>query len=115
MFTVIVTGGRNYENSARIRAVLDWLKPAAVVHGAASGADHHACEWAHEHLGGSYAFAPDWDTYGKAAGPKRNREMLEAHPRALIVAFPGGRGTSDMVTQARSLNRSVLLIDGGPQ
>ncbi len=43
--------------------------------------------------------AAKWETYGKAAGPIRNREMLLNLP-ALVVAFPGGKGTADMVRQA---------------
>jgi hypothetical protein len=37
--------------------------------------------------------------------------MLEAHPEALVVAFPGGRGTADCVRQARGLGMPVLLAN----
>jgi len=41
----------------------------------------------------------NWKQYGRREGPIRNREMLELAPD-LLVAFPGGRGTADMVTAA---------------
>jgi hypothetical protein len=61
----------------------------------------------------------DWRRHGRAAGPIRNRELLElavaragAHsaPGALVsvlvVAFPGGAGTASLVQQARRMAAS---------
>jgi hypothetical protein len=57
-----------------------------------------------------------WERHGRAAGPIRNRELLEqaiaravAHSSpgsmasVLVVAFPGGAGTASLVQQARRL------------
>jgi hypothetical protein len=57
-----------------------------------------------------------WQRHGRAAGPIRNRELLEqavaravAHTSpgsiasVLVVAFPGGAGTASLVQQARRL------------
>lgn len=41
----------------------------------------------------------NWSLWGKAAGPIRNHEMLLENPD-VVVAFPGGRGTEDMVNRA---------------
>ena len=61
----------------------------------------------------------DWHRHGRAAGPIRNRELLElaisravaltsaAAPVAvLVVAFPGGAGTASLVQQARRMAAS---------
>jgi hypothetical protein len=42
-----------------------------------------------------------WHDYGKAAGPIRNKRMLTDFAPDIVVAFPGGKGTADMVRQAK--------------
>lgn len=55
-------------------------------------------------------FPADWKTYGKAAGPRRNQQMIDETNPKLVVAFPGGRGTTDMITRARQAGIPVLEI-----
>jgi ABC-type Fe3+-hydroxamate transport system substrate-binding protein len=45
--------------------------------------------------------------YGPSAGPIRNGRMLEYKPD-LVIAFPGGRGTANMVKQARKAGIAVV-------
>lgn len=101
---VIVCGGRDYTDADAIRerlAVLhDAHSDAVVIHGAAPGAD----SWA-GYIAGTLGFTVDvhpanWARHGKPAGPIRNQEMLDSGAD-LVIAFPGGRGTQDMVTRAR--------------
>jgi len=40
----------------------------------------------------------EWDELGKKAGPLRNQRMLDEGKPDLVVAFPGGGGTKDMVS-----------------
>src|SRR5262249_16770583 len=42
----------------------------------------------------------EWDELGKKAGPLRNQRMLDEGKPDLVVAFPGGGGTKDMVRRA---------------
>jgi hypothetical protein len=42
-----------------------------------------------------------WTVFGKSAGPKRNRYMLDFAQPDLVIAFPGGKGTTDTVTLAK--------------
>ena len=101
-------GGRTYDNYATVLAELDALlfvtniykERFTVIHGDAPGADTLAGRWAHQRAVQVEAFPADWDRHGKAAGPIRNRQMLDTNPD-LVVAFPGGRGTADTVTEAR--------------
>jgi hypothetical protein len=77
--------------------------------GGASGADTFAKEWATTKPGiERYVCHADWDKYGKAAGPKRNARMLEWKPD-MVIAFPGGAGTANMVKQAEAMGVRVLL------
>jgi hypothetical protein len=95
-----------------------------LLHGGARGADAAIGRAAHQ-LGWSALVMPaQWQRHGRAAGPIRNRELLEqAVARALalsspgrqvsvlVLAFPGGAGTASLVQQARRMaSRSPVPI-----
>jgi len=117
---VIVCGGRDYNNQKRVFDVLDALRKQYIcriilVHGAAKGADFLAGSWARlariRAEGVEEEPHPaDWNKHGKAAGMIRNREMLEAGAE-LVIAFPGGRGTANMVSIAEKAGVPVRRID----
>ncbi len=87
-----------------------------LLHGGARGADA-AIGRAAQQLGWSALVMPaQWERHGRAAGPIRNRELLEqaiakaeAHTSpgslasVLVVAFPGGPGTASLVREARRM------------
>lgn len=102
---VLVCGGRDYADRDFLRLALSELHRelaiACLIDGAAPGADSLAHEWAVDTGIPTERYPADWDTYGKAAGAIRNRRMLVEGKPDLVVAFPGGRGTADMVRQAR--------------
>jgi hypothetical protein len=115
---VLVTGGRDFipgpSDYAWIAAML--LPGTKLIHGACpTGADI----WAHEFaLGLGFIdikpYPADWATHGKAAGPKRNRQMLavllvEQKP-STVLAFKGNRGTADMVKIARAAGVQVIEV-----
>lgn len=110
---VIVCGGRDYANAEMLNLVLDEIHAKTpitmLIQGGAKGADSLAFDWGLSkpsvHVRTVFA---EWDTYGRKAGPMRNAEMLKLAPD-LVVAFPGGRGTADMVRQ--TLDAGVRLIE----
>jgi len=108
---IIVTGGRNYDDSPMMCDVLNFLAPSRVIQGGAPGADTLAVFWCEAEDVEHKTYIADWATHGRAAGPIRNKEMLDAHPEAVVVAFPGGRGTEDCVRQAQSRNMIILRVE----
>ena len=110
---VLVTGGRHYEDGVTLFRVLGEIHTSRgislLIHGDASGADRLAGEWADINDVPVEAFPADWKQHGRAAGPIRNREMLARKPN-LVIAFPGGRGTADMVRQAKSAGIPVMEV-----
>lgn len=107
---ILVCGGRDYQNYQRVCEVLDQLMPITlVIHGAAKGADSLADRWARDREIPVQPVPADWDQYGKAAGHIRNAEMLLMGPDR-VVAFPGGRGTDNMVQQAMNARIAVQRI-----
>lgn len=115
---LIVCGGRDYADRARLFAVLDAIHRrntiAVIIHGACAGADGLASDWADANWVTEDPYPvllEEWRQFGKAAGPMRNRRMLEeSHPDG-VVAFPGGNGTKDMVRQAEAAGVIVMRVD----
>lgn len=109
---VLVCGGRNYRAEISMCIMLNWLHAACnfsqLIHGGAAGADRMAGEWARRHDVPVRIFCADWKRFGLKAGPLRNQEMLDCGKSELVVAFPGGRGTADMVARAERAGISVV-------
>jgi hypothetical protein len=103
--TVLVCGGRDYLDKDRVFATLDEIdagdKIGLLVHGGSSGADSLAGYWARMRDVPAAMFKPDWSE-GPRAGPVRNARMLRVTRPDLVVAFPGGKGTADMVRLAHA-------------
>lgn len=109
---IIVTGGRNYDNVQRLANVLDALSPSLVIQGGASGADYWAREWAKFNKVECITYEALWGKEGKAAGPLRNKRMIEENPDAIVIAFAGGRGTENCYDQAFQDGLIVLRVYG---
>ncbi len=119
---VLVCGSRDYADTMHVFDTLDNLNRTrgpitCVIHGAGTGADTASMEWAQMEAEHNpyrkivhHPFVADWHTYGRAAGPMRNQRMIdEGHPD-LIVAFPGGAGTRDMVARAKAARLEVIEV-----
>lgn len=112
---VLVCGGRDFNDAARVHFVLDHYHAEAtgftlVIHGAARGADSLAGQWAILRDVAQRAFPADWNRHGRSAGHKRNAQMLVEGKPDLVIAFPGGRGTADMIRQARAAGVWVVEV-----
>ena len=104
---VLVTGGRDFKNTDWLWSVLDKYSIHHLITGGATGADQAAQAWAIKHNIPYSVYVPDWKKDGTAAGPIRNQVMLDASRPDLVLAFPGGRGTADMVRRADFQNITV--------
>lgn len=114
MTKVLVCGGRDFNNVPLGWKALDYLhkehKFTLVIDGAANGADKLANKWAIHNNIPTAREPADWAKHGKAAGIIRNSVMLEKYEPDLVIAFPGGTGTADMVRRAREAKVTVKLI-----
>lgn len=119
-FRVIVTGSRDHPCEDDIWEALAMILAEncdsgdtfTVVHGACpTGADAHAASWVRLPFDGSgitiieERYPAEWRLFGKAAGPRRNAEMV-ALGADLVLAFPlegpqnRSRGTYDCIKRA---------------
>ena len=111
---VLVTGGRDYSDAKKIDDVLTHVHKEhhiqLLIHGCATGADTLAAIWAMARGIQPVGCPALWDFYRKAAGSIRNTAMLWLKPQ-LVVAFPGGDGTANMIGQARQAGIRVIQVD----
>lgn len=98
---VLVCGGRDYSERDTVFGALYKIDPKVVIHGGASGADWIASLYCTATCTPEMIFRASWELEGRAAGPIRNQRMLDEGKPDLVVAFPGGNGTADMVRRAR--------------
>lgn len=113
---VLVCGGRDFNNNNLFLETMFHHLPEdeeiEIISGMARGADQFAVLFAEAYEFKLHEFPADWETYGKAAGPIRNQQMLdEGHPD-LVIAFPtkNSRGTWDMVRRAEKAGVKVIVV-----
>lgn len=112
---VIVCGGREYADRRKLFEVMDSIhaeRPITFLwHGNARGADSLADLWGWGREGVNVTRVPaQWKKHGKRAGPIRNQNML-GQGIDLVIAFPGGRGTADMVRRAKAAGVEVREVE----
>lgn len=108
---VLVCGGRDFNENIFIWNVL-YQKHCKtpftlVITGGARGVDFLADSWALQQRIKTKMFPADWQKYGFSAGPIRNQQMLDEGKPDLVIAFPGGIGTADMVRRAKKAGVKV--------
>lgn len=113
---VLICGGRNYSDVLALFKQMDRIdrevrQISVVIHGNARGADTIAGRWAVARGKDCKFFPADWSKHGRAAGPIRNQRMIDEGKPDLVVAFPGGRGTADMVGRARAAGIEVIEVE----
>lgn len=123
VFVVAVTGSRYYSDKQRVFDTLDelynkvtalkWGGLRVVEGGYLPGADYFARQWVRRrsidgwNVSGATVHA-EWRKYGKAAGPIRNGWIIKRYRPMLVVAFPGHKGTRDMVHKAHEAQIPVF-------
>ena len=116
----LITGSRIFNDAYIMNLALDGFceerevdkKTLTLVHGGAKGADSLASLWANKNKVEVEIWYPDWDTYGRAAGIVRNKDMLESGVD-IVIAFPRGeaRGTRHMMKIAREAGVEVVAVE----
>lgn len=98
---VLVCGGRSFDGWSAVHRTLSEIKPSVVIQGGASGADQLAAKWADVNGVPLVTYPALWKQ-GKKAGPIRNAFMLQDGRPDVVIAFPGGHGTEDMIRKAEA-------------
>jgi hypothetical protein len=86
------------------------LEPIAILTGRAKGIDSCGEQWATNKGITVIRFPANWNSYGKAAGPIRNRAMAK-EADALLAFWDGkSRGTKNMIEEMKMLSKQVYVV-----
>jgi hypothetical protein len=121
---LICTGSRDWVDAPslmlkldRLTSELDRKKLWIYVGDCPTGADRFVREWCFLRYVPMKLFHAEWDAKGKAAGPIRNQEMVDAAKgepgKKVCVAFRRGKrspGTDDCVARARKSGIKIRLV-----
>lgn len=110
---VLVTGGRDFSDFQMVADALDRLKPTVIIQGECpyGGADKLAADYAEMRHLPCIGMKAHFRKMGGKAGPIRNGWMLKhAGPIDCVLAFPGDRGTANMIDQAERAGIRVLRV-----
>ena len=111
--SILLCGGRKFQGWNAVERVLDLVSPELIIHGAAAGADSLAGRYARQNDVPCREFPAVWRPQGPAgpvdmgAGHARNQQMLDQGNPDIVLAFPGGPGTRNMVKRSREQGFSV--------
>ena len=117
---VIVAGGVHFNDYETLKNTLDDYSSNSskeeieIVSGHAKGADSLGERYAEEKGIRCTVFPADWKRYGRAAGPIRNKQMLEyaTEQEAGLIAFWNGesKGTKNMISIAEKAGIEVKTV-----
>ena len=106
-----VIGSRNFTNYQVVQQHLQTFvdQTTLVVSGGAKGADSLAEQWAKQNNIPTKIFYPDWNKHGRAAGPIRNKLIIQECDQ--VVAFWDGKstGTAHSIGLCKSLGKQVQI------
>jgi len=113
-YVICITGERkNTAYRSSIKQMLIEYRPTRCIFGECSGVDQTAREVCDELKIPYQIYYADWERYGRAAGPIRNRQMIETKPN-LVLAFHNNlalsKGTKNTVDQARKAKIPVKVL-----
>jgi hypothetical protein len=115
MMRVLICGDREWCNRSVIMKVIQELKPKIIIEGGCRGVDTLARECANILHIEVHEYRAEWQRFGRAAGPIRNKEMIEEGRPSLVVAFHNNldksSGTKNMVKQAKKYYIPVKLYN----
>jgi predicted Rossmann-fold nucleotide-binding protein len=102
---VLVCGGGDYQDwlavAGTLRRARDSSPIGLIIHGCDPGAATLAVRWARVAGVPTSGFDADFRSHGPAAERLRNERMIVESKPDLVIAFPGGEGTADLVSRAK--------------
>ena len=113
---IVIGGSRTYTDYKAFSEALDGVltdipkNEITILSGHCKVVDAMAERYAAEHKINLRVYPAEWSIYGRAAGPVRNRRMVENCD--LVIAFWDGssKGTRSLIDYAIKQGREVIVI-----
>jgi len=116
-YKIAVTGSREWKDVKEIKKRLlsaskDKNKKYILISGGAKGADTIAENIANKLKWDVIKHLPNWNKYGRAAGPVRNQLIIDEKPDILLAfPMPESKGTYDAIKKAKKGLVKTIICD----
>ena len=113
---VVIAGCRDYNNYDEAKPYIDFClsnirkeNNIVIVSGCASGADAIGERYAEENGFKVEKYPADWKTYGRSAGPRRNKQMAEVSDYVICFWDEESKGTKSMIDYAKKYDKPIKI------
>ncbi len=113
---IVIAGCRDYNDYDEAKSYIDFClsnirkeNNIVIVSGCASGADAIGERYAEENGFVVEKYPADWKTYGRSAGPRRNKQMAEVSDLVICFWDEKSKGTKSMIEYAIKYNKTVKI------
>ena len=117
MKRIVIGGYRNFNNYEIFKNFVDLCvgqeTGITILSGHCKGTDLMAERYAKEKGFALEIYPADWKKYGKAAGPIRNRQMVENADTVIAFVSKTASGTKNLIENAKRLNKELFIKDIG--
>jgi hypothetical protein len=109
---VAIVGGRDFDDYEQFKSCVNGekIKFKSVISGGARGVDTMAERYAKEIGVPVKICLPDWTKHGKAAGPIRNRQIIEGADCVIAFWDEKSPGTRSSIKIAEELKKPVTMF-----
>ena len=109
---VAIVGGRDFDDYEQFKSCVDGekIKFKSIVTGGARGVDTLAERYAKEIGVPVKIYWPDWTNYGKAAGPIRNKQIIEGADCVIAFWDEKSPGTRSSLKIAEDLGKPLTIF-----
>lgn len=109
----IIAGCRDFYNYDVVVAAIQAaeIQISTVLSGAAKGVDSLGAEWARKTGVPVEEYPADWFKFGKSAGPRRNKEMVDKAEALIALWDYQSIGTRDVINKAKAKGLKVFIFD----
>ncbi len=113
---VLIAGCRNFNDYKTAKSYIDMCisrirksGQIIIVSGGANGADKLAERYAAENNFKCEVFLPDWQKFGRSAGPKRNSEMVKVSDFVICFWDKKSNGTKSTIELSKKHNKPLRV------
>lgn len=117
MTRVVIAGYRDFNDYEKLKKEINKIclpnrvEITEVVSGGARGADTLGERYAQENKLPIKRFLADWNKFGLAAGPMRNKQMAEYGDVLIAFLARGSKGTKNMIEQMKKIGKRYYIVN----
>ncbi len=115
MLHVVIGGYRNFNDYETLKVFVDASiaqlneTEITILSGHCKGVDLMAEQYAMERNYGLEIFPAEWKKYGRAAGPIRNKQMVEKANVVIAFVCERAKGTKNLISHAKELGKRLFV------